>query len=98
MIKDPFNRIGEEFIYFDKISEERYSVQLVGVDAPDDMGLVFVYLRAIDDNGSKNDKQHPVYGDYYVITEASDVSIIDPNDVDEMIYEVDNFMKYYRKD
>lgn len=95
---NPYEDLGKEFIYFDKLSEERSSVQYIGFDPPDELGLVFVYFRAIDDNGSKNDKIHPEHGSYWLILEANDSSILDPQDVDKMINDIDNFMDYYKKD
>lgn len=98
MSNHPIGRVGREFIYFDKLSEERFNVECIGYDPPDDLGLVFFYYRAIDDNGSKNDKVHPEHGKYWLILEANDPCILDPYDVDKMIDNVENFMDYYKKD
>jgi hypothetical protein len=89
---------GDIKIYVDDLTEHADTVVCVGIDPPDDMGLVFCYYKSINDNGSKNCNEHPVYGKYYVIQELNSEYIVDPEEAYQEYEDLHNPMKFYKRD
>jgi hypothetical protein len=92
-------KIGGIYMYVDNISEEVDTVRCVGIDPPDYMGLVFCYFKAMNDNGSKNEYYHPVYGNYFIVKDSNEEyeSIFDVNELYEEYEDVHNCDRYYKK-